>query len=71
MKELDELDRLTKEIIADNVKERKSRKIKMVVSWIMLAVGMYLVWHYTSWHVALGIFLLLWSNNVAVSLRKG
>jgi hypothetical protein len=70
MKELDELDRLTKEIIADGKKNRKSRKIRMVVSWIMLITGMYMLWHYTSWHVALAVFILLWSNNIAVRLRQ-
>lgn len=44
------------------------------IAWMLLeatlsGIGIGLVWRSTSWITALGLFLALWGNNMAVSNR--
>lgn len=34
------------------------------VVWLMAGAGIILISIYTSWLVALGVFLLIWANNI-------
>lgn len=70
MKELDELDRLTKEIAEEGEKERRNRKPLIIFWFILMGVGFPMLIYYTSWQVGVAVFLLLWANNISVKLNQ-
>ena len=33
---------------------------------LLLVVGTGLIWYHSSWQNALGVFLLIWANNISI-----
>lgn len=70
MKELDELDRLTKEIVKAAEADQKTRRTRAVLCVILTAVGLPMFIYHTSWQVGLSLFMLLWANNISIKLDR-
>jgi hypothetical protein len=45
--------------------------INCVLSLSLFVGGFWVVVNATSWQLALGIFLLIWANNLGMNLKKG
>lgn len=39
-------------------------------AWCIATIGVGLIWISTSWHVVLGVFLMLWANNTVNHLYQ-
>jgi len=44
---------------------RKLRFINIIISIIVFPLGSYLIYSFGNWQLLLGIFLLMWGNNIA------
>lgn len=42
----------------------KNKILSAIIQLILGGVGFALVWIYSSWIVALGVFLIIWGNNM-------
>lgn len=64
----DFLDLFLKESDALKKKARKRAIAKLMISLILLGAGAWLVISQTgfNWKIAIGVFLLLWANNVSI-----
>lgn len=45
--------------------------MKYIFSLIILGIGIWLTITYSNWQVFLGVFLLLWANNIELEGRFG
>lgn len=45
--------------------------MKYLLSWLLLIGGGYLVIEFSNWQTFVGIFLVLWSNNLDIYQRIG
>jgi len=60
-----------------NYKKYKRSKLKkwmplltFSLQIILTIFGIYLVWTYASWEVMLGVFLLMWANNIMITTNN-
>lgn len=43
----------------------KVKMINIVIALLITPIGIYLVYVFGSWQLLLGIFLLMWANNIS------
>lgn len=43
--------------------------LHIIIMWSLAIIGTALVWYATSWHVILGIYLMMWSNNIGTTMN--
>ena len=59
--------KISAEALERNQKMSKLRLKVLIIDFIIMSMGFTLLIAYTSWQVALAIFLIKWANNMAMA----